>query len=340
MARDKRGSHLAFSLERLDALVTEAGGRLQRIGLSATQRPLDLVARLLTGVHEGRQPPVIVDCGHARDLEVAIELPTTELEAVMSGGQMSDILDRIAEHTRHHRTTLVFVNTRKMAERVAHQLAERLARNEPAPTGTARRTATWMRRSSSPRTTAASPPRAGASSRPACGPATCGPWWPPPRSSSASTSGRSSWCARSAHHAPSGRSCSASAGPTTTATGRRPGRLYPTTRDELVECTALLAAVREGRLDLLEPPVAPLDVLTQQLVAEVAAAGERDVEDLWKMARAAAPYAELGRPGLRRGGRPGQLGHRDRPGPARRRTCTTTRSTAACAPGAGRAWPP
>jgi ATP-dependent Lhr-like helicase len=126
LARDKRGSHLALSLERLDALVGEAGGRLQRIGLSATQRPLDLVARLLTGVHAGRRPPVIVDCGHARDLEVDIELPATELEAVASGGQMSDILDRIAEHARHHRTTLVFVNTRKMAERVAHQLAERL----------------------------------------------------------------------------------------------------------------------------------------------------------------------------------------------------------------------
>ena len=113
LARDKRGSHLALSLERLDALVTEAGGHLQRIGLSATQRPLDVVARLLSGVHDDRPPTVIVDCGHARDLEVAIELPSTELEAVMSGGQMSDILDRIAEHARHHRTTLVFVNTRQ-----------------------------------------------------------------------------------------------------------------------------------------------------------------------------------------------------------------------------------
>ena len=135
LARDKRGSHLALSLERLDALVAGSGGSLQRIGLSATQRPLDLVARLLSGVHDGRPPTVIVDCGHARDLEVAIELPTTELEAVMSGGQMSDILDRIAEHTRHHRTTLIFVNTRKMAERVAHQLAERLADEEPRRDG-------------------------------------------------------------------------------------------------------------------------------------------------------------------------------------------------------------
>ena len=100
LARDKRGSHLSLSLERLDGLVTESGGRLQRIGLSATQRPLDVVARLLSGVHDGRPPTVIVDCGHARDLNVAIELPDSELEAVASGLQFSDILDRIAAHTR------------------------------------------------------------------------------------------------------------------------------------------------------------------------------------------------------------------------------------------------
>src|SRR3984893_16123759 len=127
LARDKRGSHLALSLERLDALVTEAGGHLQRIGLSASQRPLDVVARLLSGVHDDRPPTVIIDCGHARDLDVSIELPDSELEAVASGGQFGDILDRIPAHTKEHRTTLIFVNTRKMAERVAHQLAERLA---------------------------------------------------------------------------------------------------------------------------------------------------------------------------------------------------------------------
>ncbi len=127
LARDKRGSHLALTLERLDALISESGGHLQRIGLSATQRPLDVVARLLSGVHPERPPTVIVDCGHSRDMNVAIELPETELEAVGSGSQFSDILDRIAAHTLEHRTTLIFVNTRKMAERVAHQLAERLA---------------------------------------------------------------------------------------------------------------------------------------------------------------------------------------------------------------------
>ncbi len=136
LARDKRGSHLALSLERLDGLVTANGGRLQRIGLSATQRPLDVVARLLSGVHGDRPPTVIVDCGHSRSLNVAIELPDSELEAVASGGQLSDILDRIAAHTREHRTTLIFVNTRKMAERVAHQLAERLGSADHTDVGT------------------------------------------------------------------------------------------------------------------------------------------------------------------------------------------------------------
>ena len=91
--------------------------------------------------------------------------------------------------------------------------------------------------------------------------------------------------------------------------GTPAGRLYPMTRDELVECTALLAGVRAGRLDVLHPPVAPLDVLAQQLVAEVAAAGEWDEDDLFELVRRAAPYAELDRGTLRRGGRAGLVGH-------------------------------
>jgi ATP-dependent helicase Lhr and Lhr-like helicase len=289
LARDKRGSHLALSLERLDALVTESGGRLQRIGLSATQRPLDMVARLLSGVHEGRPPTVVVDCGHARDLDVAIELPSTELEAVMSGGQMSDILDRIAEHTRHHRTTLVFVNTRKMAERVAHQLAERLAADEPEQGGdvdesllvaahhgslsAARRRIVETRlRSGDLRALVAT---ASLELGIDVGPVelVCQIGSPRAIGTFLQRVGRAN------HHRD----------------GTPAGRLYPTTRDELVECTALLAAVREGSLDLLEPPIAPLDVLTQQLVAEVASTDERDVEALWAMTTQAAPYAALAR---------------------------------------------
>jgi len=280
LARDKRGSHLSLSLERLDALVTESGGRLQRIGLSATQRPLDLVARLLTGVHPERPAPVIVDCGHLRDLDVAIELPSTELEAVMSGGQMSDILDRIAEHTRHHRTTLVFVNTRKMAERVAHLLTERLAEDEPGRGGgdvdasllvaahhgslsAARRriVETRLRAGDLRALVATASLELGIDVGPV--ELVCQIGSPRAIGTFLQRVGRAN------HHRE----------------GTPAGRLYPTTRDELVECTALLAAVREGRLDLLEPPVAPLDVLTQQLVAEVAATDQRDVEALWELVR-------------------------------------------------------
>ncbi|HTU39698.1 MAG TPA: DEAD/DEAH box helicase [Acidimicrobiales bacterium] len=289
LARDKRGSHLALSLERLDALVSESGGHLQRIGLSATQRPLDMVARLLSGVHDDRPPTVIVDCGHARDLDVAIELPSTELEAVMSGGQMSDILDRIAEHTRDHRTTLIFVNTRKMAERVAHQLAERLAADEPGQGGdvdesllvaahhgslsAARRRIVETRlRSGDLRALVAT---ASLELGIDVGPVelVCQIGSPRAIGTFLQRVGRAN------HHRD----------------GTPAGRLYPTTRDELVECTALLAAVREGRLDLLQPPVAPLDVLAQQLVAEVASTDERDVDALWSMTTQAAPYAGLSR---------------------------------------------
>src|SRR6202021_2133588 len=231
------------------------------LGLSATQRPLDLVARLLSGVHDDRPPTVIVDCGHARDLEVAIELPSTELEAVMSGGQMSDILDRIAEHTRHHRTTLIFVNTRKMAERVAHQLAERLADEEPGRGGdvdasllvaahhgslsAARRriVETRLRAGDLRALVATASLELGIDVGPVelvCqigSPRAIGPF--PQRGGGA--------------HPQRG--------------GPPARRLFPMPRDELVECTALLAAVRAGRLDVLEPPVAPLDVLAQQVVA-------------------------------------------------------------------------
>jgi ATP-dependent Lhr-like helicase len=288
LARDKRGSHLSLSLERLDSLVTEAGGHLQRIGLSATQRPLDVVARLLSGVHDGRPPTVIVDCGHARDLNVAIELPDSELEAVASGLQLSDVLDRIAAHTREHRTTLIFVNTRKMAERVAHQLAERLgsadngggdvdasllvAAHHGSLSAARRRIVETRLRAGDLRALVAT---ASLELGIDVGPVelVCQIGSPRAIGTFLQRVGRAN---HQRHGVPA-------------------GRLYPMTRDELVECTALLAAVREGRLDLLEPPIAPLDVLAQQLVAEVAAAEERSVEEMWDMTRRAAPYADMPR---------------------------------------------
>ena len=133
LARDKRGSHLTLTLERLDAL---CGTRPVRVGLSATQRPIELVARLLCGAspedEAARRPCAIVDVGHRRALDIAIEVPGSELEAVASHEQWVEIVDRIAEHVRAHRTTLVFSNTRRLAERFAHLLEERLGEGRVA----------------------------------------------------------------------------------------------------------------------------------------------------------------------------------------------------------------
>ncbi len=288
LARDKRGAHLALSLERLDRLVGSEGRgrRLQRIGLSATQRPLETVARLLSGAG-GRPLPAIVDCGHRRDLDVAIELPEPELEAVASRQQFDDVLDRIAGHVRRRRTTLVFVNTRRMAERVAHQLAERLTEDGAASSGpdgfvvaahhgslsAARRRLVEARlRAGELRALVAT---ASLELGIDVGPVelVCQIGSPRAIGTFLQRVGRAN------HHVE----------------GTPAGRLYPLTRDELVECTALLAAVRRGCLDALLPPVAPLDVLAQQLVAEVAGAGECRTDELFAMARSAAPYASLDR---------------------------------------------
>ena len=135
VADNKRGSHLALTLERLEHLAAQP---VQRIGLSATQRPIETVARLLVGAGPGRSAPdgsprcAIVDSGHRRELDLALELPDDELGAVASAEQMDEILDLIAGHVLEHRTTLVFVNTRRMAERIAHQLGERLGEGQVA----------------------------------------------------------------------------------------------------------------------------------------------------------------------------------------------------------------
>src|SRR5215471_10298880 len=125
VAPDKRGAHLALSLERLDALVTEAGGRLpQRIGLSATVRPVEVAGRLLVG--SARSLPPVVDVGQRRDLDLAVEVLGDELGAVCTHEQWAEIYDRVAAMARAHRSTLVFVNTRRLVERVTLHLAERL----------------------------------------------------------------------------------------------------------------------------------------------------------------------------------------------------------------------
>jgi hypothetical protein len=120
LARDKRGSHLALSLERLKAV---AEGAPVRIGLSATVKPVETAAGILVGA--GERAPTVVDGGHRRRLDLSLELPDGELEAAIPGDQFEEIVDRIAAHVVGQRTTLVFVNTRKLSERMAHQLGER-----------------------------------------------------------------------------------------------------------------------------------------------------------------------------------------------------------------------
>src|SRR5947208_7541878 len=131
VARDKRGSHLALSLERLEHL---AGRRLQRIGLSATQKPIEDIAQFLVGNKPAARPqsaaPSAIDSGHARTLDLAIEIPSSPLEAVMEAEVWEEIYERLVQLILEHRTTLVVVNTRRLAERPTRHLSERVGADQ------------------------------------------------------------------------------------------------------------------------------------------------------------------------------------------------------------------
>jgi ATP-dependent helicase Lhr and Lhr-like helicase len=325
LARDKRGSHLSLSLARLDHVSQQ---RPARIGLSATQRPVEEIAAFLVGTERAAAPPrhldpaeaasmpggsapgtpapmprgstrsapdtrpmprgsargtshlqpdcSIVDLGHQRDIELHIEVPPSDLEAVAAKEQWSDVYDRLAGLVRAHRTTLIFVNTRRLSERVAHHLRERLGEEAVAShhgsLSRERRLRVEQRlkdgdlkalvctaslelgidigsidlvcQIGSPRSVATFLQRVG----------------------------------RSGH-----------------ALGLRPqGRLFPTSRDELIECAALVRAVRAGRLDRIVQPSAPLDILAQQIVAECACEDWQE-DALFDLVRRAWPYRDLSR---------------------------------------------
>lgn len=278
VARDKRGSHLALTLERLDRVCVDDGNgrRPTRIGLSATQRPIETVARLLVGAGADRPLPTIVDAGHQRDLDLAIELPDSELEAVASNEQFGELLERIAAHVTEHRTTIVFVNTRRMAERVAHLLAERLgddmvASHHGSLSKERRlRVETRLRAGDLRALVATASLELGID----IGPVELVCQIGSPRSLATFLQR----VGRSGH----------------TRAGTPKGRLYPLTRDELVECLALLAGVRAGHLDAILPPECPLDILAQHVIAETAAARWSE-DDLFELVRGAAPFASLPR---------------------------------------------
>src|SRR5574341_2378690 len=273
VAPNKRGAHLALSLERLEALTVV---KPQRIGLSATQRPIETVAQFLVG---DRPAPIIIDVGHKREMDLAVEVPKDELSAVATNAIWADVYDRLAELIRQHRSTLVFVNTRRLAERVSHHLEERLqdlgtdavaahhgslsrqirlSAEERLKTGKTRvvvataslelgidiGTVDLVCQLGSPRSIAALLQRVG----------------------------------RSGHRL-----------------GAVPkGRIFPLSRDDLVECTALVRAAREGKLDRLLIPEQPLDILAQQLVA-TCANEEWGEEALYDLVRGAYPYRGLTR---------------------------------------------
>ena len=271
LVQGKRGSHLALSLERLDALT---GQRATRVGLSATQKPIEAVGRFLVGTDAS--PPEIIDIGHARRRDLALELPPVPLQAVMSNAQWELVHARIAELVERHSTTLVFVNTRRMAERTARHLGELLGKEHVAAhhgslskelrldaeqklkrgelkvliatasleLGIDIGDVDLVCQIGSPRSIAAFLQRVG----------------------------------RSGHQVG----------------GVPKGRLFPSSRDELLESVALLDCVRRGELDALIMPPAPLDVLAQQLVAEVACV-EWDEDALFEMVHRAWPYAGLAR---------------------------------------------
>ncbi len=271
VARDKRGSHLALSLARLDALT---GKRAQRVGLSATQKPIDEIARFLVGTNA--PPPDIVDSGHARTLDLSIEIPGSPLEAVMAGEVWEEVNTRIAELIAEHRTTLVFVNTRRLCERLAMQLSERLGADlVTSHHGSLSREKRLeaeerLKRGELKALVATASLELGIDIGAVDLVIQVG--------STRSIATLLQRVGRSGHRLASVPK----------------GRLFPLSRDELIECTALVRATREGRLDRLIIPAKPLDILAQQIVA-AAACEEWNEDALFDLVRSAYPYRDLTR---------------------------------------------
>jgi len=270
LVKDKRGSHLALSLERLEAL---AGRRVQRVGLSATQKPLDEVGRFLVGT--GREC-ALVDAGTFRDLDLAVEVPPSALSTVCSHEQWEEIHNRIAALVREHRTTLVFVNTRKMAERIAAQLTKLLG--EDAVTSHHGSLARERRLEAEQRLKAGKLRALVATASLELGIDIGDVDLVVQVGATRSIATLLQRVGRSGH-----------------ALGRVPkGRVFPLTVDELVEAAALLRCVRRGLLDRTPAPPRPLDILAQQVVAScVPEAWEEQA--LFDTMRRAWPYRDLAR---------------------------------------------
>jgi ATP-dependent Lhr-like helicase len=309
IADDKRGAHLALSLARLDDLVLKSGGvRPQRIGLSATVNPIEEIVNFLEGTRSPCSPgPRIIHTGHRRPMHLAVEVPRDELGPVSSNEMWSEMYDRLAELIRSHRTTLVFVNTRRLAERVAHHLSERLGENcVLAHHGSLSRDLRLMaearlKRGELRAVVATASLELGIDIGSVD--LVCQIGSPRAIGIALQRIGRSG-------HAVDLRTIPN-------------GKLFATTRDELIECAALVRAIRQGRLDRLQVPPWPRDILAQQIVAATAAETWSE-DELFELCRRAYPYRQLPRNGFdailamlsegiaTRRGRRGAFLHRDR----------------------------
>ena len=269
----RRGAHLALSVERLQRVAERP---LLRIGLSATQKPIEDVARWLSGASE--TPCTIVDAGHSRPMDLTVELPGAPLDAVMSHEVWGEYYDRLARLIEAHRTTLVFVNTRRMAERLARHLSEQLG--EDAVTAHHGSLAKEKRLHAEMRLKTGTLRALVATASLELGidighvDLVCQVGSPHRISTLLQRVGRSGH----------------------TVSGTPKGRLFPVSRDDLLECAALLRSVRQRELDAIVQQDAPLDVLAQQIVAETASGQAAIAEDeLYLLARRAWPYRDLTR---------------------------------------------
>jgi ATP-dependent Lhr-like helicase len=275
VADDKRGAHLTLSLERLDALTSELNAqRAVRIGLSATQKPIETVAHFLTG--NGQPDPVVVNIGHKRVMDLAIEVPGQELGPVASNELWDEVYDRIAQLVGEHRSTLVFVNTRRLAERIAFNLAERLGEEVVgAHHGSLARklrldAETKLKNGELKVLVATASLELGID----IGHVDLAIHIGSPRSIGVSLQR----FGRAGHWR-----------------GAVPkGRFFVTTRDELLECAALVRSIHHGELDRLIIPESPLDILAQQIVA-ICSAEEWGEDELFALVKRAYPYRDLER---------------------------------------------
>ena len=318
LAPNKRGAHLALSLERLAAL---CGGRLQRIGLSATQKPIEEVARFLVGAGRGRRRAdcTIIDTGHRRARDLALEVPASPLEAVMSGEVWEQVYDRLAELIEAHRTTLIFVNTRRHG-RAGDAPALRAARRGRASTAHHGSLAKEQRLDAEQRLKRGELKALVATASLELGidigevDLVCQLGSPRSIASFLQRVGRSG-------HAVG---------------GTPKGRLFPLSRDELVECAALLDSVRRGELDRAARSPSSRSTCWRSRSSPRSPRRNGGEDELFALVRRAWPYRDAAARGFRRG-RCACWPRASAPGAAgAARSSTTTRSTACCAAGAAR----